>query len=179
MNELQPKADGTRRSLSRIRSSLIVVVCLALYWLLAAFVLWWSYGITPLIRGGYYEVHRAVLLVGEMALIITVLTAVVWMLVRRRRAASSNWRLALHVSWGTWLFLLVYAGAVLAYLELGRHNVPLDDSAFLPVLGHVNSHFFSESNWLIFLLYVVPGMGCVSGGLYCLQDRIRSRLAQQ
>jgi hypothetical protein len=172
MDELQPKADGARRTVFRINSGLIFVVSLCLYWLLAGILLWWSYDITPLIRGGYYQVNRALLLVGEMGLIITALTAVVWVLARRHTTVSSTWQLVWNVSWTTWIFLLVYAAAVLARVELGRGNVPLDDSAFLPVLGHVNSHFFSESNWLIFLLYVVPVMGCVSGALYCLQDRV-------
>jgi hypothetical protein len=32
-------------------------------------VLWWSYFISSFIRGGYYQVNRAVLLVAEMGLI--------------------------------------------------------------------------------------------------------------
>ncbi len=152
--------------LERLRSSLILVAFLVVYWILAGVLLWWSYDITPNIRGGYYQVNQAIWLVAEMGLIVTFLTTLAWLLVRRHKARGPGWRVVWKVAWRTWVSLFVYAGAILARLQFGRDNVPLDDSAFLPVLGHVNSHFFSEFNWLIFLLYFVPVMGCVSGVLY-------------
>ena len=70
------------------------------------------------------------------------------------------------------MLLLIYAGAVLGWAALAGGDVPLADSAFLPVLGHVNSHFFSEAGSLTFLTFVIPPMGCVSGILYYLNDRV-------
>jgi len=32
------------------------------YWFMTFVVLWWAHSITPLIRGGYYQVNQAVLL---------------------------------------------------------------------------------------------------------------------
>jgi hypothetical protein len=154
----------------KVGNRLSFVVCLSLYWSLASLLLWWSYDITPLIRGGHYRVNRAMLLVAEMGLIVTALTAGAWLLVRRRRARGTAWRLVWSACWLTWVFLLAYAGVVLARLELGHDNVPLPDSAFLPFLGHVNSHFFSEAGWIVFVIYVIPVMGLVSGLLYRLQD---------
>ena len=170
MNEQHKVQQHQRGPFERLRATFVLVAFLLLYWVLSGGLLWWSYDITPLIRGGYYQVNRALSLVAQMGLILTVLTTIVWLLVRRReRRSRPAWRLIWKVAWRTWVFVLAYGGAVLGRLQFGRDKVPLDDSAFLPVLGHVNSHFFSETGWLIFFLYVMPVMGCVSGVLYYLQ----------
>ena len=153
----------------KLRATLVFVAFLILCWALSGGLLWWSYHITFLIREGFYQVNRALSLVAQMGLIVTALTAVGWLLVSRRRAGGPPWRLMWRAAWRTWVVLLIYGGAVLTRMELGNYNVPLPDSAFLPVLGHVNSYFFSEAGWLVFFLYIVPVMGCISGVLYYLQ----------
>ncbi len=145
---------------------------LVFYWCLSGIVLWWSYDISSLIRGGYYQRNQALALVAEMGLIITALVTIVWLLVRRRKTGGSPARLVWKVTWRTWLLLVIYAAAVFASVQFGHGKVPLNDSAFLPVLGHVNSHFFSEAGWLTFLLNVIPIMGCISGVLFYLQIRV-------
>jgi hypothetical protein len=150
-------------------SSFLIV--LTLYWRVTGIVLWWSYDITPLIRGGYYHRGQALSLVAKMALIITALTAAMWLLERRRDVNRSSWQLALRVACGTFFFLLGYAATILTRLRFGHYSVPLDDSAVLPVLGHVNSHFFSEVGWLTFLLDV-PVFASASGIPYVLQRRM-------
>jgi hypothetical protein len=106
-------------------------------------------------------------LVLEMGLIITV-----WLLlVRLNKIGDRPWRVAWSAAWRTSLLLFIYGAAVLAWMQFSRHTGPMKDSAFLPILGHVNSHFFSEVGWLTYVLNVIPIMGCISGLLYCLQAR--------
>jgi hypothetical protein len=144
-----------------------------LYWVISAVVLWWAYSISAEIRGGYYEKHQALELVVKMGLVITVLTSLVWLFRMVRDKSGVVMRRAWTAAWQTALILIVYAAAILARLEFGGFSSPLPDSAFLPVLGALNSHFFSEASSLIFLSMVTPIVACVSGLLYFLQCRNR------
>ena len=150
-----------------------LLIILGVYWCITGMVLWWSYGITQLVRGGYYQRNQALSLITKMALIITVLTAMMWLLEQRRNVIGSRWQSGWRVACGTFLLLLGYAAAILMRLQFGHYTVPLDDSAFLPILGHVNSHFFSEAGWLIFLSHV-PIMASASGILYALRQGMLS-----
>ena len=145
----------------------LLPVFFLMYWSVSALVLWWAYSISALIRGGFYEHHQALVLVTKMGLIITVLTSLAWLLIMRRR------RTVWTAIWQTALVLIGYTALILARLQFSA--TPADDSAFLPLLGSINSHFFSEVGWLVFLLYVAPVMGGVSGVLYFLHRRIVDR----
>lgn len=139
------------------------------YWGICAGVLWWAYDISPLIHGGYYERHQALLLVAKMALVVTILTSVVWVFILRRRRNGNAGIAAWTAIWQTALVMAAYAVFVLGWRQFS--GTPASDNAFVPVLGHINSHFFSEAGGLIFLLDVTPVMGCISGTLYFIGCR--------
>jgi hypothetical protein len=173
MDEHQRKPAHTRRALYRLQAGLTLAVSLLLYWFLASILLWWSYDIAHLIREGYYEVNRAVLLVSEMALIVTVLTSVVWFLVDSRKRRLRGWRLGWNVAWKTWIFLIAYVAIVLFRRQLWTPSQGMnDDVMFLPIVGHINAQFLSEFRWLSFRIQVIPFVGLISGGLYFLRARV-------
>jgi hypothetical protein len=147
---------------------------LFLYWCLSGIVLWWSYDIGPLIRGAHYEKGQALRLVAGMALIITALTALAWWLAARHRSDIPTWRLMWGTAWRTGSLLVLYGAVVLAWMQFSHSGVPMNSSAFVPILGRINSHFFSDAGWLSYLLTVTPIMGCLSGVLYYLQTRLSS-----
>jgi hypothetical protein len=143
------------------------------YWATSLAVLWWAYDISPLIRGGYYDRYQALRIVTKMGLVITVLTGFVWLFRMRRDIRPPILRGAWAAAWQTGLILIGYSALILARLQFGKFSTPLADKAFLPILGSVNSHFFSEAGSLAFIFMVTPTMGCVSGILYFLQSRTR------
>lgn len=140
-----------------------------LYWGICAGVLWWAYDISPLIQGGYYQPHQALALVTKMALVVTVLTGIVWWFIIRRRKTDNAGRAAWTAAWQTAVVMAGYAVFVVGWRQLS--GTPASDSAFVPILGHINSHFFSEVGGLTFLLDVTPVMGCISGILYFIGCR--------
>jgi hypothetical protein len=134
----------------------------SLYWCVAGVVLWWSYDIGPLIRGGHYEQSQAVAIVAKMALIITVLTSMVWLLEVRRKVDGSSWRIGWSIGWKTTVLLLAYAVIVVTRRQLCNPSQGVGDNVmFLPLVGRVNGHFFSEAGPLSFVLEIVPIMGCL------------------
>jgi len=156
-----PKTSVGAERLDRFAYFLLPIFFL-LYWILSAVVLWWAYSISPSIRGGYYEHHQALVLVAKMGLIVTVLTSLAWLLLLRKR--QKVWT----AIWQTAVVLVGYTALVLARWTLSSSNT------FVPDWG-VNSDFFSELNWLGFLLYVTPVMSGVSGVLYFFQRKIRDQ----
>ena len=140
------------------------------YWSTSAGVLWWAYDISPLIRGGYYERHQALVLVTKMGLIVTVLTSFVWSFILIRKKSSNPQRAAWTAAWQTALVMAGYTAFVVGWRQFG--GTPASDNAFVPILGSINSHFFSEVGGLSFLLNVAPIMGCVSGILYFAAVRL-------
>jgi len=162
MVEAKSESNQGKKSGQGIVHATFLLVCLSLYWCVCGIVLWWSYDITPLIRGGYYQRGQALGLVSRMSLIITILTTIAWLLSRPRKTIWPQWRLAWRAAWFTLLVLFFYGAAVFGRMQFASHNL-LEDSDFLPVVGHVNSHFFSEVGWITFFVYVTPIMACVSG----------------
>ncbi len=156
---------------------LLLPTFILVYWSISCAALWWAYNITALIRGGYYERGQALNLVWKMALIITALTGLVWLLRlvwdRRALVARRSWTAA----WQTALILCLYAAIILANIQFGNYSSPLPDRAFLPFVGHVNSYFFSEAGSLNFIFAVVPVNASVSGLLYLAQYRVRLLLS--
>jgi hypothetical protein len=154
---------------ARIVRPALLLVFLSLYWCCCATVLWWAYDINSQISGGYYQRNQALVLVAKMALIVTVLTAVVWLLVRPHKVIRPWWRLAWNIGWKTAIVQVLYVFIVLARRQLWAPSQGIDDNVmFLPIVGLVNAQFLSEFGWLSFLLDVVPIMACVSGILYWL-----------
>ena len=72
------------------------------------------------------------------------------------------------------VFQIGYAAVIVGRLMLGHYSVPLDDSAFLPLVGHVNARFFSEDGVFPFLIDS-PLIGAISGTLYAAAQAIRRR----
>jgi len=146
----------------------LVVASLFLYWLITAIVLWWAYDIGSLIRDGYYQRNQALSAVSKMGIIVTLLTSIIWFVAKRRKTLDARWTLAWNVAWQTSLLLCAYVLIILVKIQFRTDKGALDDSSFLPIVGHTNAQFLSESRSLSFVLHVVPVMGCVSGILYYL-----------
>jgi hypothetical protein len=150
----------------------LLLILLGVYWCVAGMVLWWSYDIGPLIRGGFYQRDQALAIVAKMATIITVLTSLVWLFAVKRKVSGSSWRIGWSVGWKTAVSLLAYAIIVVTRRQLWNPSQGVSDNVmFLPVVGSVNGRFFSEAGLFSFVLEIVPIMGCVSGLLCALQPR--------
>jgi hypothetical protein len=158
----KPKTPVGAEPSDRIAYFLLPIFFL-FYWVVSALVLWRAYSISPSIRGGYYEHHQALVLVTKMGLIITVLTSFAWLLLIRKR--QKVWT----AIWRTAVVLVGYAAIVLARWTFSSSN------AFVGILGSVNGHFFSEFDWLGFVLYVTPVMSGVSGVLYFVHRKIHDQ----
>jgi hypothetical protein len=164
--------DHSLEGIGTVRRIGSLLMLLSVYWCVGGTVLWWSYDIGPLIRGGYYERGQALAIVAEMALIITVLTSLVWLLEMRRNVSGSRWRIGWSIGWKTVIFLLAYAVIVVTRRQLWNPSQGVSDNVmFLPLVGNVNGRFFSEAGPFSFVLEIVPIMGCVSGFLCALQPR--------
>jgi hypothetical protein len=148
---------------------ILLPIFFLLYWSISAAVLWWAYDISPLIRGGYYERQQALVLVMKMALIVTVLTGVLWSFLIRLRKNDNARQGALAAALLTALVLAGYAIVVIGWRQFS--GTPASDNAFVPIVGSINSHFFSEAGGLSFVLNVAPIMGCISGILYFIRCR--------
>jgi hypothetical protein len=157
----------------RIARLLLLLFFFLLYWGISAAVLWWSYDIPALIHDRYYEERQVLVLVTKMGLIITVLTSVVWLFMLRRDVSTRPWRMAWNAFCGTVLVLVGYTALILGRLQFS--STPAPDSAFLPILGTINSHFFSEAQWMIFVLNA-PIMGFISGILYFVNAKFPSSI---
>jgi hypothetical protein len=158
--------SGAQEARTRNFLPLVALVpVLGLYWFISGIVLWWAYGIAHDVARGYYQHHQALVLVAEMGLLLTVLTSVVWLFRLRRRAKIPRWRIGWRAAWQTALVLIAYFSIVMANIMF-RHPMGLTkDSDFFPILGELHANFFSEVGPLIFFIYVVPVMACVSGVL--------------
>jgi len=127
--------------------------------------LWWAYSVSMSIKGGYYQPDQARSLVAEMASIVTALTAIVWLMLTIRRRLTSGWRRVCIAIFWTATALVGYTALVVIRRSFWT-PAQSPESAFLPILGHVNGKFFSESRWLSFLIDIVPTMSITSGCLY-------------
>jgi hypothetical protein len=156
--------------MNRVRANAMLLIFICTNWAICCLVIWWRYHINLLIRGGSYQRNEALSLVGKMSLIVTILTAAVWLFVRHRTLSDSRWRLVWNVAWKTAIALVLYVFIVLVRRQLWTPSQG-DDSAFLPLVSRINGEFLSEFLWLIFLLEVVPIMAFVSGLLYLAQAR--------
>jgi hypothetical protein len=156
--------------MNRVRANIVLLIFICANWASCCLVIWWRYHINLLIRVGSYQCDEAMSAVGKMSLIVTVLTAAVWLFVRHRSRSGLKWRLVWNVAWKTAIVLVLYVFIVLVRRQLWDPSQG-DDSAFLPIVGTVNGKFLSEFLWLIFLLEVVPIMSFVSGLLYLAQAR--------
>jgi hypothetical protein len=156
--------------MNRVRANTVLLIFICANWAICCLVIWWRYQINLLIRRGSYQRNEALSVVGKMSLIVTILTAGVWLFVRYRNRSGSQWRLVWSVVWKTAIVLILYVFIVLVRRQFWTPSQG-DDSAFLPLVGHINGEFLSEFLWVIFLLEVVPIMAFVSGLLYFAQAR--------
>jgi hypothetical protein len=150
-----------------------LLVLLVLHWVVSSTVLWLAYDMRMQIQGGYYYREQALALVGKMALIITILTGAIWLMLDWRRPKQRGWRLGWNVAWKTWVILVVYVAIVVIRRQIWTPSQRINDGAmFLPIIGCTNAQFLSEFRWLAFLVQVVPVVGIVSGGLYFLRVHV-------
>jgi len=153
-----------------------VALAAGTYWIICSLLLWYLYDMRQFVQGGRYHQADAVLLVQKMSLIACALTVPIWVLSALRLKPRSGWQQTWNISWKTAVVLGLYTGAVFLRRELWTPSDGLNDSAmFFPLVGRINGAFFSEMNWLIFLLQVTPIVSAISGILFFLQIRLFSR----
>ncbi len=168
-NDLGPLAKGSS-------SIFFLFLFLIVNWCVSGAVLWWVYDMAMQIGGGHYGRNEALRYVAEMGLITTVLTALVWIQVGMGmggRRPGPLW----NVTWKTAAIQIGYTFIVVLRRQLWTPSQGMsDNSAFLPIVGHVNGRFFSEFLWVAFLVQVIPILALVSGALYHLQARISRKV---
>jgi hypothetical protein len=172
---LKPNTGSTKPVTTKRVAIFLLSFCLN--WSLSAILLWWTYDMDSFANGGAYSHNRAFVLVVKMGLIITLLTTVVWAVALRKPRIGLRRRAVWSVGWKTALILLVYA-----LMIEGRRlswTPAQGNKAFSPILNDVNSEFFREFLFLIFVLEIVPIMGCISGILYSLQVAVIDPLHRQ
>lgn len=162
MNERQNqngRADGSGWKHVAFAWGISLTAC----WTAAFLVLWWAYDVKTLIRGGYYARGQAITLVAQMGLIVTALTAMAWTIRRARHRIIPGLGFDWTSAWRTAAILVLYTAVIIGRLELlPRH---FTDADFLPIVGHVNSYFFSDAGPLAFALFAIPVMAAISGWL--------------
>ena len=164
--------QGAKDNKPRPLACLSLLLLLVLYWALSCAVLWWAYDMGPLIRDGYYRQQQALELVGKMALILSILTSVVWFWVDWRKPKRRGWRVGWNITWKTWVILVAYVAIVLIRRQLWEPSQGIDDRIMYgPVVGHINGSFMSEYGFLSLLIEVIPIVALLSGGLYFLHVR--------
>ena len=142
-------------------------ISLAMNWAMSCLVLWFAYDMKYQISQGYYPREEVVTSMWKMALIITILTCVVWFLADRQKTKRWGWRRGWNVTWKTCIALTLYVAIVLIRRNLWDQSQGVnDDAMFLPIVGRTNGQFLSEFLWITFLIQVIPFVGLISGGLY-------------
>jgi hypothetical protein len=69
--------------------------------------------------------------------------------------------------------MTLYMAVVLIRRNLWEASQGVNEYAmFLPIIGHVNGQFLSETSWIAFLIQVIPIVGLISGMLYLLRHWI-------
>jgi hypothetical protein len=152
-----------------MRRAVITIILLFLLWMITFGVVWQAYDIEPFIRGGAFQYGYARNAVFHLAVITTLITGAVWVWVGRHSTAKAMVKLFFETTLFTFIVLALYMAVVLLRRALWNPSQGLTDSAmFLPVVGHTNAMFFSESRWLSFALEVLPAISVISGALMCL-----------
>jgi hypothetical protein len=156
-----------------LASTAAVLAFLGFYWFLSCATLWWAYSVGQEIEGGYFQRSEAITVVAKMGLIATTLTAVAWLSLRLRVKRRSAWRTVWAATWRTAIVMVAYTALVVVRRYLWTPSQGTSGySMFLPIVGRVNSKFFSEFNWLSFLLVFTPIISVISGCLYYALDRV-------
>lgn len=152
------------------------------YWCSPAAVLWWAYGFSHLVSGGIHSQDRAISLVAQMGLIVTVLAGLVWFFQAHKLQTPEHlWRRGWIVLVQTILIHLTYAAIVIGRRQMWDPSQGInDDAMFLPIVGFVNGRFFSEFKFLSFIVVVVPIMGLISAILFSLGSYLsfKNKVAQ-
>jgi hypothetical protein len=176
---LQSRGPNDFAPMAKASSSIFFLfLFLIVNWCVSGAVLWWVYDMRMQIGGGHYGRNEALRYVAEMGLITTVLTGLVWIQVRKGLEGSRPGRLLWNVIWKTAAIQIAYTFIVVLRRQLWTPSQGMsDNSAFLPIVGHVNGRFFSEFLWVAFLVQVIPILALVSGVLYHLQARISRKVA--
>lgn len=154
----------------------VSILCGLLFadWLVFGLVLWMSYDFGAQVRGGYYSAEQAVLYALEMGMILVLLSAIAWLHAMRRANVGTKGWLSWRVTWETAIIQIAYGVAVVARRQLWTPSQGINDGAmFLPVVGHINAHFFSEVGPIVFLIYVIPTTSVLSGLSYRLGAWLR------
>ena len=170
--------NGNRKRFAlHVDFTLLWISFALLYWFAAGAILWWAYDISIFIGGGAYSRNDALAFVAKMALILTVLTAIIWLVASRRKLSTWSWRIGWRVAWETLLALLLYCGVVVLRRQLWSPEQGNNAGAqFLPIIGSTNARFFAEFLWLAFLFPVAPTVSLLSGVLYYVNGTLRNRL---
>jgi len=164
----QPKA--AKKSLSAGARILVFSMLLCINWALSAGLLWWLYDFTDEVRGGHYAPIDALSLVIKMGLLITCLISLVWVLTSWRGRKASVWELWWVVGGETGLLMAFYLSVIMVRRFMWTEARGISNWAMF--FGDLNATFISGSEWLIFLLGIIPCVSVVSAILFCIQEHV-------
>lgn len=154
----------------------LFVISIACLWVGVAVVLWWAYDLGAFADGGAYTHHAARVWASELAGIISLIVALVWLFSMNRPQwrGISVLRLAWNVFCLTGAGLLIYAVIILARRYTWVQERGLNDWAMF--YGRLNARFFSEAGPLSYVLLVLPAASLLSALLFVAQNACLQRL---
>ena len=106
-----------------------------------------------------------------MAVLTTCLVSIVWIVSPYIHRSQRRIGLAIKTALETWLILALYTSAVFMWRDHWNPAKGMsEETAFMPIIGHVNAAFFAEFGWLEYFIAVVPAMSVLSGILTSTMD---------
>jgi hypothetical protein len=142
------------------------------FYLLTALSLWFIYSMGAMVSGGTYTLVQARSLVLEMALVTTSLTVIGILCVRMLVSVTSAGKGAVVNALSTGFMLASYS--ILNVLWREEWQPESARAPFLPPWSELNASFFSEYNWLSYLIFLTPVAMIFSA---CISFLFRRRFA--
>jgi hypothetical protein len=154
-----------------------VLALLLSWWLvllpISVIVIWFSYDMSSVIKGGAYSLSEARALVLKMSIITMIMLSL--SVIPSARSPQFKSRISLFLSTVFWaaIPLFAYTSWVFWWRERWTPEKGMDEyAAFGPVVGHVNAAFFAEFNFLTYLLIVLPALSIIAGVLSIVYARL-------
>ena len=157
---------STRLEPSSVAGSVALTLCfLAIYWAVDARMQWWAYDFGVFVRDGAINLSTTRSSVIKMGFLLTVFTGATWLFaLRQRQPARSLFRRSWNITWQTWLVLFGYF--LIIFIRRQTWEESKGESEWAMFFGSLNTEFFAETGWIVFLIAVIPLSGLLSGILF-------------